>query len=203
MQASEYQVRAADRDAKSAPTITAFICANCSRCARAPSSTNRPAPSPPEFGWPVPVRELLVPCTGRLQPEHVLKAFEVGADVVCVIGCEEDNCHTLEGSRRCARRVDYVRGLLDQIGIGRDRLWLFRLPGSAREDMALGMKGEADLSVPQRQESSQVSQLEPELQALRRELADRIATLEPSPLHCTPRPPTIAYSGQDDDQSED
>jgi F420-non-reducing hydrogenase iron-sulfur subunit len=203
MQASEYQVQAVDCNAKSAPTITAFICANCRRCGRAPSSTNRPAPNPPDFGWTVPVRELLVPCTGRLQPEHVLKAFEVGADVVCVIGCEQDNCHTLEGSHRCARRVDYVRGLLDQIGIGRDRLWLFRLPGSAREDMALGVAGEADLSVPQRQESSQAGLLEPELQALRRELAHRIAALEPSPLHCTPRPPTIAYSVPDDDQSED
>ncbi len=183
MQASEYQVKAADSAAKSGPTITAFICANCSRCGRAPSSTNRPAPSPPEFGWPVPVRELLVPCTGRLQPEHVLKAFEVGADVVCVIGCVEDNCHTLEGSCRCARRIDYVRGLLDQIGIGRDRLWLYRLPGSAREDMALGTEGEPYLDAPQRQETSQLGRLEPELCALRKDLADRIAALRPSPLH--------------------
>ena len=125
MQSLSHEPVATERSAKSVPTITAFICANCSRSARRPSSTNRPVPSTPDFCWPLPVHELLVPCTGRLQPEHILKAFEVGADVVCVIGCQEDNCHTLEGSCRCARRVEYARVLLDQIGIGRDRLWHF------------------------------------------------------------------------------
>jgi len=51
-----------------------------------------------------------------LQPEHVLKAFESGARLVCAVACSEDNCHHLEGSKRCARRVDYVKGILDEIG---------------------------------------------------------------------------------------
>ena len=74
---------------------------------------------------------------GRLQPEHVLKAFESGADIVCAVACEEDNCHYLEGSKRCARRVDYLRSILDEIGLGGERLMLFSLPGTAAEDMAL------------------------------------------------------------------
>ena len=37
----------------------------------------------------------------------------------CVVACDEDNCHHLEGSRRCARRVDYLRGILDEVGLGR------------------------------------------------------------------------------------
>ena len=76
-------------------------------------------------------------CTGRLQPEHVLKAFESGARLVCVIACDEGNCHHLEGSRRCARRVEYLRGILDEVGLGRERLLLCHLPGTAAEDMAL------------------------------------------------------------------
>ena len=52
----------------------------------------------PQFSWPFPVREVLVPCTGRLQPEHLLKAFESGSDLVCAIACAEDNCHYAEGS---------------------------------------------------------------------------------------------------------
>ena len=203
MQTSNHEPAAAERNAKSVPTITAFICANCSRAGRVPSSTNRPAPSVPDFCWPIPVRELLVPCTGRLQPEHILKAFEVGADVVCMVGCAEDNCHTHEGSKRCARRVEYVRGLLDQIGIGRDRLWHFRLPGSAREDMALGITGEPDLGAKDQRESSQLSLLEPELRALRKELAERIAELHASPLHNSQFASAIEYPVQEDDQSED
>ncbi len=84
------------------------------------------------------VQQILLPCTGRLQPEHVLKAFESGADVVCALGCQEDNCHYLEGSKRCARRVDHVRSILQEIGLGGERLLFFTLPGTAAEDMALG-----------------------------------------------------------------
>ena len=88
--------------------VTIFVCANCARAGQAPTSAGRPRPAVPDFGWPWPVREILVPCTGRLQPEHVLKAFESGSGVVSIVACEEDNCHYLEGSKRCARRADYL-----------------------------------------------------------------------------------------------
>jgi F420-non-reducing hydrogenase iron-sulfur subunit len=90
----------------SAEAVTAFVCSNCARPGLAPTSAGRPRPSVPNFQWPFPVREVLVSCTGRLQPEHVLKAFESGANLVCAVACQEDNCHYLEGSTRCARRVD-------------------------------------------------------------------------------------------------
>ncbi len=124
------------------PSATVFLCANCARPGRVPTSGGRPPPDVPDFEWPMCARQILLPCTGRLQPEHVLKAFESGADVVCAVGCEEDNCHYLEGSARCARRVDYVRSILQEIGLDGERLLFFTLPGTAAEDMALGM-GEA------------------------------------------------------------
>jgi coenzyme F420-reducing hydrogenase delta subunit len=117
---------------------TVFVCANCVRPGRVPTSAARPPPDVPDFQWPVSVRQILLPCTGRLQPEHVLKAFEAGADVVCAVGCQEDNCHYLEGSKRCARRLDHVRSILQEIGLGSERLLFFTLPGTAAEDMALG-----------------------------------------------------------------
>jgi coenzyme F420-reducing hydrogenase delta subunit len=119
-------------------TVTAFVCANCSRPGQAPDSGGRPRPLVPEFAWPFPVEEIMVSCTGRLQPEHVLKAFESGADLVLTISCEEDDCHCLQGSTRWARRVDYVRSLLDEIGLGGERLMHFTLPGTAAHVTALG-----------------------------------------------------------------
>jgi coenzyme F420-reducing hydrogenase delta subunit len=121
--------------------VIAFVCENCARPSRMPDRAGRSRPEVPDFDWPVPVHEVLVPCTGRLQPEHVLKAFESGADLVCTVACEEDNCHYLEGSPRCARRVDYLRDILDQVGLGGRRLLLFHLPGTAAEDTALGAGG--------------------------------------------------------------
>jgi coenzyme F420-reducing hydrogenase delta subunit len=119
------------------PYVTVFLCANCARDGKTPESANRLRPGLPNFEWPFPAQEIVIPCAGRLQPEHVLKAFESGARLVSVITCSEDNCHHLEGSGRCARRVDYVRGILDEVGLGRERLLLSHLPGTAAEDTAL------------------------------------------------------------------
>jgi coenzyme F420-reducing hydrogenase delta subunit len=119
--------------------VVVFICENSGRAGRAPSSGLRPRPSLPVFDWPFPVQEVAVPCAGRLQPEHLLKALEGGADAVGVICCEEDNCHHHVGGRRCRRRLEYVGGLIEQAGLSKDRLLLFHLPGSAAQDMALGV----------------------------------------------------------------
>jgi coenzyme F420-reducing hydrogenase delta subunit len=129
----------ADNNARKGRVVVAFICENCARPGLVPSSGLRLRPTTPDFSWPFPVREVAVPCAGRLQPEHFLKAFEDGADAIGVICCEEGNCHHLEGNRRCKQRLDYVSGLLEQVGLGRERLMIFHLPGSAVEDMALGV----------------------------------------------------------------
>lgn len=68
------------------------------------------------------MHEIALPCVGKLQPEQLLKAFEAGADAVCVMTCATDNCRYLEGSQRAERRVEYVRRLLDEIGLGGERL---------------------------------------------------------------------------------
>ena len=154
--------------------VTAFVCANCSRPGRAPNSAGRSRPAAPDFDWPFPVREVLVPCTGRLQPEHVLKAFETGADLVVTVSCEDDNCEYLEGSQRWARRVDYVQGLLDQIGLGGERLLHFRLPGTAAQDMALGA-GEPVPVAP-------AEDLDARIAAIRDSVLQSLDGLTPNPL---------------------
>ena len=155
--------------------VTAFVCVNCARPGAAPSST-RPRPVPPAFNWPMPVNEIQVPCAGRLQPEHVLKAFEEGSSLVCVIACQDDNCHHVEGCHRARKRLDYVRGLLDEIGLGGDRLAMFQLPGSAREDMAAGENGPFAALV-----SSEM--LAQQIQAIRDDVTARVEALFPNPLY--------------------
>jgi len=119
------------------PEITMFLCANCAQPGRQPASGNAAARSAAlDFRWPVEVQQILVPCTGRLQPEHVLKAFESGASIVSVVGCREEHCSFLEGSKRCIRRVDFIRSILMEIGLGAERLMLFHLPGSAGATVA-------------------------------------------------------------------
>jgi len=155
--------------------VTIFVCANCARPGQAPTSAGRPQPAVPDFGWAWPVQEVLVACTGRLQPEHVLKAFESGSDVVAMVACQEDNCHYVEGSKRCARRADYLRSILNAIGLGGERLMLFHLPGTAAEDMALAAGRPAT--------ACDSDALVAQAAAIRDQVVEALAALPPNPLH--------------------
>jgi coenzyme F420-reducing hydrogenase delta subunit len=120
------------------PKVTVFRCVNSSHQGTEPPPAIEQRPSQPEPEWPIPVHEVAVPCTGRLQPEHLLKAFEAGADAVCVITCAANGCHYLEGSRRAERRVEHVRGLLNEIGLGGQRLLVFHLAAAGQEEATHG-----------------------------------------------------------------
>jgi F420-non-reducing hydrogenase iron-sulfur subunit len=181
--------------ASSARVIVVFVCANCARSARMPTSGKRYRPRAPKFQWPASVRalEIVVPCAGRLQPEHLLKVFEAGGDAVCVVACEETNCHYGDGTKRCRRRLDFVDDLLGQADMGKNRLMLFSLPGSSAEDMALG----AGQSVPT------AAPLEQAITAIRDEVIVRLRAIPRSPLHQQDMPEDALYEVDDQDESDE
>ena len=57
----------------------------------------------------------------------LLRAFEAGADGVMVVGCLEGDCHFLMGNLRARRRVERVAALLEQAGIGGERVRMCNL----------------------------------------------------------------------------
>lgn len=57
----------------------------------------------------------------------LLKAFEEGADGVMVVGCLEGDCHYLSGNLRARARVGRVAAILDQAGLGGERVGMFNL----------------------------------------------------------------------------
>lgn len=177
------------------PVVTAFVCANCARPGSKPDSGGRPRPTVPQFDWPFPVKEILVACTGRIQPEHVLKAFESGSDLVVTVACAEENCHFLEGSKRCARRVDYLHAVLDEVGLGSERLMLFHLPGTAAEDMALGCGGNEAACSAEIQD--------PHIVAIRDAVASALSGLAPNPLHTGPAAEEAEDAYQEVDDSDE
>lgn len=172
--------------------VVAFICENAGRPGQLPSSGIRRRPSLPDFAWPLPVQEVAVPCAGRLQPEHFLKALEDGADAVAVICCAEGNCHHLEGNRRCRRRLDYVGRLVEQAGLERDRLMIFHLPGSAAEDMALGAGG-----------APAAADLAEQIAGVREAFLARLATLPRNPLGKGDLPDEAPYDVDTQDASDE
>lgn len=177
-----------------APVIVVFICENSARAGRLPTSGKRFRPETPNFAWPFPVQEVVVPCAGRLQPEHLLKAFEGGADAVAVVCCEEGNCHHHEGNKRCARRIEAVSSMLEEVGLGKGRLMLFHLPGSAVQDMTLG----AGASVP----ASLDPTLKQKVAAIRDQFVARVSVLAPTPLRTTGMSDDVPYELENEDDSE-
>jgi F420-non-reducing hydrogenase iron-sulfur subunit len=189
------QPQEAEKQLSPQRVMTVFVCANCARPARAETSAGRPRPVLPDFAWPLPVRQIAVSCTGRLQPEHVLKAFESGSDAVCVIGCQEDDCHYLEGSKRCERRAAFLRSMLDEVGLGGERLLHFHLPGTAAEDMALTSGRTVNPLAPEAP-AAQVA-------AIRDQAVETLRALPPNPLHNAPLAGAAEDFHQEVDISDD
>ena len=71
------------------------------------------------------VRLVQVPCTGRVDGIHILKALEDGADAVFVFGCLEKNCYYDTGSIEGRKRVGYVKSMLAEAGIEKERVEMF------------------------------------------------------------------------------
>ena len=66
----------------------------------------------------------------------MLKAFEAGADGVCVAGCLEGECHFLKGNLRARKRVMYLRELLQELGIEPERAAIYNLSSAQGQRFA-------------------------------------------------------------------
>ena len=68
-----------------------------------------------------------LPCSGRIDPLHLLRALESGADKVYLLACPEGACRYREGNIRARKRVAFARGLIEEIGLEGERLELINI----------------------------------------------------------------------------
>ena len=102
------------------PKIVAYCCNFCAFAAADLAGAMR-------LQYPPNVRIVGLPCTGKVDAIHLMKAFEEGADGVFVAGCLEGQCHYLEGNLRARKRVAYVKRLLAEVEIEPERIDMFNL----------------------------------------------------------------------------
>jgi F420-non-reducing hydrogenase iron-sulfur subunit len=129
------------------PRILAFCCKYCAYAAADLAGSMR-------MNYPPTIKVIQVPCTGRVDIIHLLRAIEDGADGVYVAGCLEGECHFVEGNLRAKKRVAYVQKTLSQIGVEPERVAMFNLSS------AMG----------------------PRFAEIAREMHERIKALGPSPV---------------------
>ena len=98
------------------PKIVAFVCNWCTYTGADLAGTSR-------LKQQTNARLIRVPCTGRIDPVFIIKAFEKGADGVLVSGCHPNDCHYNTGNFHARRRWIFFRQLLDFVGIDSSRLY--------------------------------------------------------------------------------
>jgi len=86
--------------------------------------------------YPVNIRIIKLPCTGRVDVIHLLKALEGGADGIMVAGCLEGDCHYQSGNLRARKRVNHVKEILDRIGLRADRVAMYNLSAGMGQQFA-------------------------------------------------------------------
>jgi len=80
--------------------------------------------------YPTNIKIIRVPCTGKVDILHILRAFEKGADGVYAVGCMEGDCHYSSGNFRARKRVAQAKQMLDTIGVGGERVEMFNMASS-------------------------------------------------------------------------
>jgi coenzyme F420-reducing hydrogenase delta subunit len=104
-----------ERNQEWTPTIVAFLCNWCSYAGADLAGTSR-------LQYPPSIRIIRVPCSGRINPQYIIKALADGADGVLVSGCHPGDCHYLTGNMYARRRFTVLKRLLTLAGIHPDRV---------------------------------------------------------------------------------
>jgi coenzyme F420-reducing hydrogenase delta subunit len=80
-------------------------------------------------------RLVVLPCSSKVQLPHLMRLLEKGSDGLQIAACPSKACQHLVGSNRAERRLAYAQGLLEQVGMGAQRLGLERGAGLKLDDL--------------------------------------------------------------------
>ena len=85
------QVNETNENKEFTPLIVAFCCNWCSYAGADLAGSSR-------LNYPANVKIIRVPCSCRVNPLFILRAFERGADGVILCGCHPGDCHYTTGN---------------------------------------------------------------------------------------------------------
>ena len=92
------------------PKIIAFLCNWCSYAGADLAGVSR-------IQYPPNIRIVRVPCSGRVNPNFIIKSLTDGWDGVIVSGCHPGDCHYISGNLVARRRFAILKELLELFGI--------------------------------------------------------------------------------------
>ncbi len=99
------------------PRIIAFVCNWCSYVGADKAGGQK-------LQYSHSIKLIRVMCSGRVDPQFILDAFQKGADGVMVLGCHPGDCHYRNGNIKAMKRMKILQQMLKQFGINPERLVL-------------------------------------------------------------------------------
>ena len=111
------------------PVILGIFCNWCSYMAADLSGISR-------IKYPHNLRIIRVMCSGRVDPQFVLKAYADGADGVLIAGCHPGQCHYIEGNYKAQARMPFLHNMLQGLGIEKERFRLEWIAASEGKKVA-------------------------------------------------------------------
>jgi coenzyme F420-reducing hydrogenase delta subunit len=97
------------------PKIVAFLCNWCSYAGADLAGVSR-------LQYGTNIRIIRVPCSGRVNPLYIFKAFQNGADGVLVSGCHPGDCHYISGNLIARRKFALMKNMMKYVGIAPERV---------------------------------------------------------------------------------
>lgn len=132
---TEEQQAEAQRPTEWTPRILGILCNWCSYAGADLAGSSR-------LTYPPNVRIIRVPCSGRVNPQYILKAFQRGFEGVLVLGCHPGDCHYAKGNYYARRRIMLLQRFLPYLGIEPDRFhfeWVSASEGIIFQDVVTKM----------------------------------------------------------------
>ena len=117
----EIDLRGANKEKKSpqvgngSPKVAVFACRWCGLIGADGAGKRR-------ISLPTSFRVITVECAARVETNLILKAMSNGIDGVAILGCHLGGCRYQDANYLAARRLDFLRGYLDFLGLGGQRL---------------------------------------------------------------------------------
>lgn len=78
--------------------------------------------------YPASVKVVRVSCLSRVHLGLMLKAFQVGADGVMLLGCQQGECHYDIGTECIDQELEKAQGILRLMGLRAERAILISMP---------------------------------------------------------------------------
>ncbi|MFO8101773.1 MAG: hydrogenase iron-sulfur subunit [Dehalococcoidia bacterium] len=103
------------------PRIAGFVCNWGAYSALDMAGVNRKKYTPN-------IQFIRLMCLGRVHAGLILKAFELGADGVMLLGCPSGSCHYEFGVDKARKLIVPVGKMLNVLGLGSRRLHLAQIP---------------------------------------------------------------------------